>query len=61
MLKKLSGKNQNERFSERHFHFSGSHFALLVLMPDSTSISHTITIGVLSGTSTTNAKCDPEK
>ena len=29
IFKKLSGKNVNERFSERHFHFLGSHFAAI--------------------------------
>ena len=29
ILKKLSGKNRNERFSERHFHFLGSHFVAI--------------------------------
>ena len=38
MFKKLSGKNQNKRFSERHLHFSGSHCALIRLVPDSAPI-----------------------
>ena len=29
IFKKLSGNNLNECFSERHFHFLGSHFATI--------------------------------